>query len=337
MTYNMISCIVIPDTQALKWIAAGMLLTASLIGVGLPFWAMRANEGLLETTWFQLTRVVCTGLVCAVAMLHVLADANEYLSTVSDFPWANAFALLGILVMVAIKELGIRSTNHLKEHVTLKHPEEEWLKNVADKNLSTSHAPNIQKSNSASNYQSGHGHTHSLPLVELQHVNLAGKPLQQLTVYMMEGSIIIHSVLVGLALGVLHEGVAVLSLGTALLFHQFFEGLALGAVAVKSRFTFKSSWRLVLTFTLSCPLGAVLGIIFSSQFDVEDDWTAWVLGVLNAISAGTLLHIGLVELLPADFGEEDGNHRHLKRPHPLARLLALLVGGAIMAVLAIWG
>jgi len=137
-------------------------------------------------------------------------------------------------------------------------------------------------------------------------------------------------------LGVLHEGVAVLSLGTALLFHQFFEGLALGAVAVKSRFTFKSSWRLVLTFTLSCPLGAVLGIIFSSQFHVEDDWTAWTLGVLNAISAGTLLHIGLVELLPADFGEED-DQRHLNRPHPLARLLALVVGGTIMAVLAIWG
>jgi len=166
----MFNCIVITDTQALKWIAVGTLLIASFTGVGLPFCAMRANEGLLETTWFQLTRVVCTGLVCTVAMLHVLADANEYLSTVSDFPWANAFALLGILMMVAMKELGIRSMNHLKQHVTLKHPEEEWLKDAADKDSSTSHAPIIQKKNFASNYHSGHGHT--LPLVELQHVDL---------------------------------------------------------------------------------------------------------------------------------------------------------------------
>merc|ERR1719410_2267240 len=148
--------------------------------------------------WFQLTRVVCTGLVCAVAMLHVLADANEYLSTVSDFPWANAFALLGILVMVAMKELGIRSINHFKQHVTLKPPEEEWLKDAPDKDSSTSHAQIIQKKNLASNYHSGHGHT--FPLVEFQHVDLVGKPLQQLTVYMMEGSIMVHSVLVGLAL-----------------------------------------------------------------------------------------------------------------------------------------
>lgn len=315
-----------------------MLLIASFAGVGFPFFAMRANEGLLETTWFQLTRVLCTGLVCAVALLHVLADANEYLSKVSDFPWANALALLGIVVMVAIKELGLVSMNHLKQHITSKHNsnrplEEGLLQNAADKDSSSSHAPNFQKSSCASN---GSGHMHSLPIIELQDIDLVGKPLQRFTVYMMEGSIMIHSVLVGLALGVLHEGVAVLSLGAALLFHQFFEGLALGAVAVKSNFSFKSSWHLFLTFTLSCPLGAVLGISFSSQYDEKDYWTAWTLGALNAIAAGTLLHIGLVELLPEDFGEEDCQHGHLNRPHPLARLLALIVGGAIMAFLAIW-
>merc|ERR1712066_1204634 len=98
-------------------------------------------------------------------------------------------------------------------------------------------------------------------------MDLTGKPLQRFTVFMMEASIMIHSALVGLALGVLHRGVAVLSLGTALLFHQFFEGLALGAVAIKSGFSFKSSWYLFLTFALSCPLGAVLGIFVSSSYD----------------------------------------------------------------------
>merc|ERR1712241_1041374 len=144
-----------------------------------------------------------------------------------------------------------------------------------------------------------------------QHIDLAGKQLQRFTVYMMEGSIMIHSVLVGLALGGLHKNSSVLSLGVALLFHQFFEGLALGAVAVKSSFSFKSSWHLFLTFTLSCPLGVVWGIFFSSHFDSEDHRTAWTLGALNAVAAGTLLHAGLVELLPEDFGEEDCQHRDL--------------------------
>lgn len=336
----------IADTAAIKWSAAGLLLIASLAGVGFPFVVMRTNERLLETTWFQLVRVLCTGLVCSVALLHVLADANDYLSKLSDFPWANALALVGILVMVAIKELGIMSMNHLKQHATSKHPAEqqagrykspEWTSNgKLEEGLLDGAAPQDTTTSHARNYHHGNGHVHSIPSIELQHIDLADKPLQRFTVYMMEGSIMIHSVLVGLALGVLHTNVAVLSLGVALLFHQFFEGLALGAVAVKSSFNFKSSWHLVLTFTLSCPLGAVLGIFFSSHFDAKDYQTAWTLGALNAVAAGTLLHIGLVELLPEDFGEEDCQHRNLNTPSPLARLLALFLGGAIMAVLAIW-
>lgn len=143
----------------------------------------------------------------------------------------------------------------------------------------------------------------------------------------------VHSVLVGVALGVLQKRLAILSLGSALLFHQFFEGLALGAVAVKSEFSFKSSWHLFLTFTLSCPLGAVLGMTFAEQYDPKDYRTAWTLGLLNALAAGTLLHIGLVELLPEDFAHTQHCQR---KPHPLARLLALFIGGAIMAVLAVW-
>ena len=91
----------------------------------------------------------------------------------------------------------------------------------------------------------------------------------------------VHSVLVGVALGVLSNRVAILSLSAALLFHQFFEGLALGAVALKSNLSFKSSWHVFLTFTLSCPIGAVLGIYFANQYDPADFRTAWTLGILN--------------------------------------------------------
>merc|ERR1712176_343248 len=142
----------------------------------------------------------------------------------------------------------------------------------------------------ASNCHHGSGHTHNIPSIDLKHIDLTNKPLQRLIVYMMEVSIMVHSVLVGLALGVLSKRVAVLSLGSALLFHQFFEGLALGAVAVKSSVSLKTWWHLVLTFSLSCPLGAVLGIFVSNQYDAKDYWTAWVLGTLNALAAGTLLH-----------------------------------------------
>jgi len=308
------------DTTSLRWMVTGVLLIVSFAGVGFPFFAKRTDKKVLETTWFQLTRVLCTGLVVGVALLHVLADAKEYLGEVSDYPVADGAALFGIFLMVAIKEVGMMSMTYLRQSArpqtqTGGHLEEGLL------NAETDHNDHSL------------GHTHSIPSIELQDIDLAGKPLQRFIVYMMEISIMVHSVLVGVALGVLQKRVAILSLGTALLFHQFFEGLALGAVAVKSDFSFKSSWHLFLTFTLSCPVGAVLGMSFAEQYDPKDPRTAWTLGLLNALAAGTLLHIGLVELLPEDFAHTQHCQR---KPHPLARLLALFMGGTIMAVLAVW-
>jgi len=308
----------ITDTMTLRWIATGMILLVSFSGVGFPFFVMRINERLFDSMWFQLMRVLCTGLVVSVALLHVLADGEEYLRNVSDYPVADAAALFGIFLMVAVKDLGMMALRYVRQHTHGNELEEGLIGKGADHSLhSHSHV----------------GHTHGLPSIELRDIDLSGQPLRRFVVYMMEVSIMVHSVLVGVALGVLKRRVAILSLGAALLFHQFFEGLALGAVAVKSDISFKSSWHLFLTFTLSCPFGAVLGIIFADQYDPADTRTAWTLGMLNALAAGTLLHIGLVELLPEDFRECTDCHN---KPPRFAKLLSLFLGGAIMAVLAVW-
>lgn len=283
-----------------------MILVVSFAGVGFPFLVISINETLFDTIWFQLMRVLCTGLVVSVALLHVLADGEDYLrQVVSDYPVADATALLGIFLMVAIKELGTMALRYVKQHAT--DLEESLLQEEC--------------------------HSHSLPSLELRELDLSGQPLRRFVVYIMEVSIMVHSVLVGLALGVLKKRVAILSLGAALLFHQFFEGVALGAVAVKSGISLVSSWHLFLSFTLSCPIGAMIGMFCADHYDPADPRTAWTLGVMNALAAGTLLHIGLVELLPEDFRECKDSQQH---PPRIASLLALFVGGLIMAVLAVW-
>ena len=298
------------DTVRLRLLATGMIFLVSFAGVGFPFLVLSINETLFDSIWFQLMRVLCTGLVVSVALLHVLADGEDYLRDVSDYPVADAAALLGIFLMVAIKELGMMALRYVKQHAK--------------------HANELEEGFLC---EQGHGHSHSLPSLELREVDLSGQPLKRFVVYMMEVSIMVHSVLVGLALGVLKKRVAILSLGAALLFHQFFEGLALGAIAVKSGISFASSWHLFFTFTLSCPLGAMVGMFSADQYDPANPRTAWTLGVMNALAAGTLLHIGLVELLPEDFRESKDCQKH---PPKMASLLALFVGGLIMAVLAVW-
>ena len=157
------------DTTALRYIATGMILVVSFTGVGFPFFAMRSNERLFDTMWFQLMRVLCTGLVVSVALLHVLADAEEYLRNVSDYPVADAAALFGIFLMVAIKELGMMALKYLKQQAASngKSLEEGLLEEDHD-----------------------HGHSHGLPSIELRDLDLAGQPLRRFVVYMMPGRVL---------------------------------------------------------------------------------------------------------------------------------------------------
>ena len=158
--------IMVMDTADLRWIATGMILIVSFAGVGCPFLAMRTNEKLLHSTFFQLMRVLCTGLVVSVALLHVLADGQDYLRNVSEYPVADAAALVGIFLMVAIKEMGTMALHYLKPP----------NKNGVEECLLNKEADH------------GFGHTHGLPSIELHDLDLAGQPLRRFVVYMMEVS-----------------------------------------------------------------------------------------------------------------------------------------------------
>lgn len=322
------------DSICLRWIAAGILLITSLAGVTFPFFV--AKVGMLETKWFQLTQDLCTGLVIGVALLHVLADANEDLSKVAVFPAANAGAIFGIIFMVAVQELGKMSMQHFRRKVDCssgmqaKSPGGPFSVGDLEASLLDDNINDTKRSEALPMHC---GHMHGL--ASIPHINLK-RDLARFMLVVMECSIMVHSVLVGLALGVLRTNVEVLTLGAALLFHQFFEGLALGGVAVRLGLGFKEAWHIFLSFTLSCSFGVVLGTLLSDMYDEDDPRQAWVLGMMNALAAGTLLHIGLVELLPQSFSDTVKPHAGFKKPHPVAQLLALTAGCSVMAVLAIW-
>jgi zinc transporter 1/2/3 len=82
----------------------------------------------------------------------------------------------------------------------------------------------------------------------------------KLKAYMIESSIAVHSVLVGLGLGVLTEIPEIQALLIALCFHQFFEGVALGGAVAKANQTKCFLASLILLFSFSCPAGVAIGI-----------------------------------------------------------------------------
>jgi len=197
----------------------------------------------------------------------------------------------------------------------------------------------LSQSASAVSVHQGHVHQHLLTDPAIMTDRTA-----RYKAYLMELAIAVHSVLVGLGLGIITKSSgAVITLGIALCFHQLFEGIALGMVGAKAGLKGHGVVVMVLMFVVSCPLGIVLGISLQSGLDEKAPMTNWILGGLNALAAGTLLEIGCVELLPETFGHNDDNEgckdeneERVSYGMEAARLFWLTAGGGVMVFLAIW-
>ena len=148
--------------------------------------------------------------------------------------------------------------------------------------------------------------------------------------FVLEFSVAIHSVIIGFSFG----GLTADQFGTikvlmaALVFHQFFEGLALGAAILESKLGLVSTLAFALTFALTFSLGGIVGVFHSPE---SSDVLVQI--CFNSVAAGLLLYSSLVEMIGADFQSPDlANRPGLKA----AMFTALTSGVAAFAVLAIY-
>jgi zinc transporter ZupT len=137
-----------------------------------------------------------------------------------------------------------------------------------------------------------------------------------MTTYLMEMTVAIHSVIIGVNLGLMGESdvATIVSLMIALGFHQAIEGFSLGAQIASShteagalgakdgeRVVF-GRWKVavfVLIFCLTTPLGIVIGVLSASEEETPSQLAAK--GVAEAIAAGSLLYLALCEMIPQVF------------------------------------
>lgn len=171
-------------------------------------------------------------------------------------------------------------------------------------------------------------------------------PNDTMTVLVLEAGIIFHSILLGITLVVAGDSVFI-TLFIVILFHQMFEGLALGArIAALDPSSSSSSedsvsawhktknWAMPLTFAVITPIGMAIGIGVLHKFNGNNPSTIIALGTLDALSAGILIWVGLVSMWAHDwlFGE--------LKDAPLVRTLvagvSLVCGLVLMGVLGKW-
>jgi zinc transporter 1/2/3 len=127
---------------------------------------------------------------------------------------------------------------------------------------------------------------------------------------MIEFGIAVHSVLIGLAVGVTDED-NLLALLVALVFHQLFEGTLLGSRLAD---TTLGVWNEVLLggiFAVSAPIGIAIGLGVYASLNTNGQAFLLAQGVFDGICGGILLYTGFTFLLE-DFGRDMELHCHGK-------------------------
>lgn len=156
--------------------------------------------------------------------------------------------------------------------------------------------------------------------------------------YMMEVSISVHSIIIGVDIGLLAgDGTltTLVALICAMAFHQVIEGMGLGTVLLSVRGQAKASFgklgTFVAVFICGTPLGIVIGICTASMDHSQAGAAAK--GTANALAAGSLLYISLTEMLAHYFGASDLARRPAVR---LGMICSFTMAIGFMALIAVW-
>ncbi|RUS34027.1 ZIP zinc transporter-domain-containing protein [Jimgerdemannia flammicorona] len=172
----------------------------------------------------------------------------------------------------------------------------------------------------------GHNHDHGIVFLENER--------KKISTYILEVGVATHSVIIGIALGVSSKN-EFTGLLIALVFHQFFEGFALGAriAEVYTRSVLAAFMSLI--YVLTTPLGIAIGIGISSTYNPNSTTALLTQGIFDSISAGILLYMAFVNLIAIEFTQNMRMHE-LGTRTKVSYYLAMYSGAAIMALIGRW-
>jgi len=90
---------------------------------------------------------------------------------------------------------------------------------------------------------------------------------------------------------------------------------------------------MVFFFSVTTPFGIVLGILLQNVYKENSPTALIVVGVLNAVSAGLLIYMAMVDLLAADF---KGPRLQSNMKLQLCCYAFALMGSGLMSLMAVW-
>lgn len=161
----------------------------------------------------------------------------------------------------------------------------------------------------------------------------------KISVIILEAGIIFHSLILGLTLVVAGDS-AYITLFIVIVFHQFFEGLALGsriaALPTNTIGLWPTKVLMATAFSLVTPVGMAIGIGVLRRFNGNDPSTIIAIGTLDAVSAGILIWVGVVEMWTMDWIVPGGDMVDAGILKATIGGVGLVAGLLLMSVLGKW-
>ncbi|XP_073060817.1 LOW QUALITY PROTEIN: zinc transporter 8-like [Primulina eburnea] len=304
-----------------KLVAIASILVASAIGVCLPVLGKAVPALSPDRNFFFIVKAFAAGVILSTGFIHVLPDAFEDLTSpcIGERPWGD-FPFTGFIAMVsAIGSLMVDTyaTSHYRRRSAGKAAaqvgnEEEGMVQV--------HA------------HATHGHAHG-SVSSVSDSDETELLRHRVISQVLELGIIVHSVIIGIALGASESPKTIRPLIAALTFHQFFEGIGLGGCIAQAKFKSRAVAIMGLFFSLTTPVGIAIGIGITNIYSETSPTALIVQGCFNSASAGILIYMALVDLLAADFMSPKLQSSGKLQ---LGANVSLLLGAGAMSLLAKW-
>ncbi|OAY24184.1 zinc transporter 6, chloroplastic [Manihot esculenta] len=328
-TARALSCRDSKAATHLKLISVLIIFFTSVLGISSPVLLARYFHGKpLYDKAILVIKCFAAGVILSTSLVHVLPDAYDALSDCQvaskhpwkDFPFAGLVTLIGALLALFVDLTASAHVEHSHGHGG------EMKQSVEYTPVGTQEEIVGKKVGELSKVELGEKGGEE-DLMKLK---------QRLVSQVLEIGIIFHSVIIGVTMGMSQNQCTIRPLVAALAFHQIFEGMGLGGCIAQAGFSFGTVAYMCFMFSVTTPLGIVLGMIVFSLTGYDDNNPNALImeGLLGSLSSGILIYMGLVDLIALDFF-----HNKLMNSTPWLKktsFIALTVGSTAMSILALW-
>ena len=267
------------ELSLFKWITAIVILITTFIGSILPIF-IKAKK------WTARLETMAGGVFLGAGLAHLLADSFEELDEVDGlkYPLGPAVAL-AMFVLLTLVELFSYSEHDAAVFENAGHSHHHGGHDVTQPMLLNSSQNEKIPNSIDSNYADIENNQAEVKS------EIFGNSIKNLTVATISLYIImdVHSLIEGLALGILDNWSNTIAIFCAIIGHKPVEAFALSVILFKDKPMKVIFWLLVVIYVMMSPAGIVAGIYLNRI------GSSLLLGIIAGISAGTFLFVGCHE------------------------------------------